>query len=59
MQNRWKSKYVWLGVLSQVLLVVGLFIPEISDTVKVIGTAVVETVTLLGILNNPSNQNEF
>jgi uncharacterized membrane protein len=59
MQNRWKSKVVWLGVLAQILVVIGVFVPGISDPVKVIGTAVIEALTLVGYLNNPTNPTAF
>ena len=59
MQNRFKSSVVWLAVLSQILLVVGLFLPNITEEIKIIGTAVIETLTLFGILNNPTNKNNF
>ena len=50
MKERLKSKVVWLSVLAQVLLIVGVFIPNISDEVKIIGTALIEIATLFGIL---------
>lgn len=59
MQNRFKSSVVWLAVLSQILLVVGLFQPNIADEIKIIGTAVIETLTLFGILNNPTDKSNF
>ena len=59
MQNRLRSKVVWMSVLGQVLLVVGLFLPNISNVVKVVGGAIIEIFTLFGVLNNPTNKNEF
>ena len=59
MKKRLKSKVVWLSVLAQVLLIVGVFIPNISDEVKIIGTALIEIATLFGILNNPSDSERF
>jgi uncharacterized membrane protein len=58
-QNRFKSKVVWASVLAQVLVIVGLFLPQLSDTIKVIGTSILEIVTVLGILNNPSDATNF
>ena len=58
-QNRFRSPVVWAAVLGQVLLIIGLFKPEISDTVKIIGMAVIEILTLFGILNNPRSKNTF
>lgn len=59
MQNRFKSSVVWVAVLSQILLVVGLYLPNIADEIKIIGTAVIETLTLFGILNNPTDKSNF
>jgi uncharacterized membrane protein len=59
MQNRIKSKVVWLAVLAQVLLIISLFMPQISEPVKLVGTAVIEMLTLFGILNNPTNATGF
>lgn len=59
MQERWKSKVVWLAVLAQVLIIIGLFIPDLSEPVKIVGTAIIEILTLFGILNNPTDKNNF
>ena len=60
MQNRLKSKVVWLSVLGQVVLIGGLYLaPEVSEQVKVIGFVVIEILTLVGILNNPTNKEKF
>lgn len=59
MKPRFKSPVVWTAILAQVLLVVGLFVPGISDPVKIVGTALIQTLTLLGILNNPTDPENF
>lgn len=59
MQNRFRSKVVWGAVLGQILLVIGIFLPNISNEVKVVGGAVIEILTLFGILNNPTNKEGF
>lgn len=59
MQNRFKSAVVWTAVLGQILLITGFFIPEISDGIKIVGGAVIEILTLFGILNNPTNKSGF
>lgn len=56
---RFKSPVVWTSILAQVLLVVGLFIPQLSDTVKIVGGVLIETLTLLGFLNNPADPDNF
>ena len=58
-QSRLKSKVVWLAVLSQILIILGVFVPQISDEVKVVGTALIEIVTLFGILNDPTSKDNF
>ena len=59
-QNRLTSPVVWAAVLAQVLLILGLFVtPEVSDTVKVVGFAAIEILTLFGVLNNPQNKTGF
>lgn len=59
MKDRIKSPVVWLAVLAQICIIIGLFAPDISDTVKVIGTCVIEICTVFGILNNPTNREGF
>lgn len=59
MKQRLKSPVVWLAVLAQICIVLAMFSPQLSDEVKVIGTCVVEILTLFGILNNPSDGNNF
>lgn len=58
-QNRLKSPVVWLAVLGQLILVIGLVNPRISDVLKIIGSAVIESLTLFGILNDPTNRTGF
>ena len=55
-QKRLTSPIVWTAVLAQILLVITLFNQEIAEPIKVIGTAVIEILTLVGILNNPTNK---
>ena len=59
MKKRLKSKVVWLSVLAQVIIIVGVFCPDITDEVKIIGTALLEIATLFGILNNPTDRDNF
>lgn len=57
--KRLQSKAVWMGVLSQVLLITVLVNPHVADTIKIVGGAVIESATLFGFLNNPDNTDEF
>ena len=59
MKQRLKSPVVWLAVLAQVCIVLAMFYQQLGDEVKVIGTCVVEILTLFGILNNPSDCSKF
>ena len=59
MKKRLQSKVVWLSVLAQVILIIGVFIPNITDEVKVIGTCLIEIATLFGVLNNPTERDKF
>ena len=58
-KDRLKSKVVWTAIIAQVLLIVALFMPEMSDTIKIVSTAVVEILTLVGVLNNPTDSVEW
>jgi uncharacterized membrane protein len=59
-QNRLTSPVVWAAVLAQVLLVLTLFVtPQVSDTVKIVGFAAIEILTLFGVLNDPTNKAGF
>ena len=59
MQNRLKSSVVWSAVIGQVLLIVALFHPEVTEPLKIFCTALIEILTLFGILNNPTDRNNF
>lgn len=59
MQNRLKSVVVWSAVLSQVLIILALIKPDVTDEVKIATTAILEILTLFGILNNPTDKNGF
>lgn len=58
-KERLKSKVVWLAVIAQVVLIITLFAPELSDTVKIVATSLIEIATLFGVLNNPSDSDNF
>lgn len=59
MKERLKSPVVWGSVLGQAVLMIGLVAPEISDEIKIIGTAVIEILTVFGVLNNPTDRERF
>lgn len=57
--KRLKSKVVWASVISQIAILTAIFIPSESETIKIVGTAVLEIVSLFGIVNNPSDSENF
>lgn len=59
MKNRLKSKVVWIAVLSQIMLIVTMFLPQIANEFKIIATVIIEVATLFGVLNNPTDKENF
>ena len=59
MKKRLKSKVVWLSVLAQIMLIVTMFVPQIANEIKVVATVVIEIATLFGVLNNPTDEDNF
>jgi len=60
MQNRFKSKVLWMSIVSQVLMILtlcnawqGLGVTE--DWAKGIIAAIFEILTLIGVFNNPTD----
>lgn len=58
-KERLKSPVVWTAVLMQIALIIALFNKELSETIKIIGTSIIEILTLFAILNNPSDKKNF
>lgn len=58
-QSRVKSKVVWLAALAQVVLIVVLVSPDVANYIKIVGTSVIEILTVFGILNDPTNKGGF
>lgn len=61
-QKRWQSPVVWLAVLGQLVIILtatGVVDVQVIDMIKVIGAALIEVLTLLAVLNNPTNRNGF
>lgn len=57
--ERLRSWPVWLAVIGQITVIVALVNPEIAETVKVIMTSVGTIATAFGILNNPTDSQNF
>lgn len=64
MQNRFKSKVVWLSTVSLVILILsqlGLFkvLGITSEGFKIVADSLIGILVLFGILNNPEDENKF
>lgn len=63
-QNRFKSKVVWLSVISMILLILdtlGVYkkIGITQDSIRVVIDAVLSILVLFGVLNNPTDTEKF
>ncbi|MBQ3038212.1 MAG: holin [Clostridia bacterium] len=57
MQNRFKSKVLWVSIVSQILaLLIALDVIDlaVSDAIKALVVSVCELLVTFGILNNPT-----
>lgn len=62
MQNRFKSKVLWAAVAAQVLsllVTVGVIDTGLSATLEGVVVAVLEMLTVFGVLNNPTSKQNF
>lgn len=64
MQSRYKSKVVWLSAICLVILILsqlGLFkvLGITSDSFKIVADSLVGILVLFGILNDPTDQENF
>lgn len=62
MQNRLKSKAVWVAILAQVmaiLLALGVVDAGMSEAINAVITAVLQLLVVFGILNNPTDAAKF
>lgn len=58
-KQKLSSPVVWAAVIGQVAIILALFVPEVTDTFKIVAAAIVEILTLFGVLNNPNNREGF
>jgi uncharacterized membrane protein len=63
-QKRYRSKVVWVSVVSLILLILntaGVFdkIGMSETSVKIIADSILSILVLFGVLNNPTEGNEF
>jgi len=62
MQSRLKSPVVWAAILGQLVIILtatGVIPIEVVGQVEVIGAALIEILTVVAVLNNPTNKNGF
>lgn len=61
-QNRFQSLPMWTGLISQILSVLilqGVVDLQQSEAIEGIAVAILNALTLFGILNNPTNKDGF
>lgn len=61
-QNRLKSPVVWTAICAQVLsilVLMGVILPEASDTINGVIASVIQLLVLFGVLNNPTDSTSF
>jgi phi LC3 family holin len=62
MQSRFKSKVVWLAVISQImaiLLALGVIDVSQNEIINTIVASVLQLLVLFGVLNNPTDGSSF
>lgn len=60
MQNRFKSKVLWIGIITQVLsilIALGVIDMGVSGQVETVLVSICELFVSFGILNNPTSKN--
>lgn len=58
-QNRFRSKITWVAIVLVVVGVAKRYIPGISDDIQFISDAVIAILTIVGVLNDPTNKEGF
>lgn len=61
-QNRWKSPVVWAAVVAQgltILLTLGVITTGLSEALDTVIAGVLQILTILGVLNNPTDGEHF
>ncbi len=59
LKQRLKSPVVWLSAAAQIASLSAIFFPEAFEGVKYVASAVVTALTMFGVLNNPSDRENF
>ncbi|MEE1200809.1 MAG: hypothetical protein U0L09_09160 [Christensenellales bacterium] len=62
MQNRWKSKVLWISVAAQLvslLMVLGMIDTGMGNAINGVVVSLCEMLVLFGVLNNPTDKAGF
>lgn len=59
LQNRLKSKAVWVAVIAVISGLVTHYIPNFSTDYQLLTDSIVTLLVLFGILNNPTDHTQF
>lgn len=62
MQNRWKSKVLWISVAAQLvslLMVLGVIDTGMGNAINGVVVSLCEMLVLFGVLNNPTDKAGF
>lgn len=58
-QNRFKSKILWMSIVSLILLIVNQFADVDSEKIKTVIDGILMLLVTLGVLNNPNNSEKL
>lgn len=59
MKERFKSPVVWTTILINIVAIVAVVAPSATDSVKIVGASVIAIASAVGILNNPTDKDNF
>jgi phi LC3 family holin len=57
--DRLKSKFVWVAILSQVIIILNVFGFKDVGTVETVVGSILSILVIIGVLNNPTDSNHF
>lgn len=58
-QNRFRSRLMWIALVAVVGGVVKHYIPGVSDDFQIVTDAAIAVLTIVGVLNNPTDVGKF
>lgn len=60
--SRWRSKLLWASIVAQIvsiLIMVGVIDTGLGETINQIASGVLQILTLLGVINNPTVRGQW